>query len=64
MSIEKISKLLFSIAGIAIAVFILCVIFLKSDVAIWRVFAVCIPITGICLFGGAALLVVKFLGKK
>lgn len=56
MSIAKISKLLFSIAGLAIVVFIICEIFIKSDADTWRAFAVCMPITGICLTGGGEIL--------
>lgn len=64
MSVEKISKLLFSIAGIAVAVFIFCVIFIKSDDNIWRAFSVCMPITGICLFGGSVLLILDYIRKR
>lgn len=63
MTLEKISKLLFSIAGIAIMVFIFCVIFLKSDADTWRAFAVCMPITGICLTGGVILAVADYIRK-
>lgn len=64
MNIAKISKLLFAAAGAAIAVFVLCVIFMKSDTAIWRAFSVCMPVTGICLTGGTVLLVVDFFRKR
>lgn len=63
MTLEKISRLLFSIAGIAIVAFILCVIFLKSDTDTWRAFAVCMPITGICVTGGTILAVADYLRK-
>lgn len=64
MSIAKIGKVLFAAAGAAILVFVLCVIFMKSDVAIWRAFSVCMPITGICLFGGVILCVVDYIRKQ
>lgn len=63
MNIAKISKLLFAAAGVAILVFALCVIFMKSDVAIWRAFSVCMPITGICLTGGVILVVADHIRK-
>ncbi|MDE6727175.1 MAG: hypothetical protein K2J80_04460 [Oscillospiraceae bacterium] len=64
MNIAKLGKLLFAAAGAAVVVFALCVVFMKSDAAIWRAFSVCMPITGICLFGGAVLSIVNFIGKK
>lgn len=64
MSIAKLGKLLFLIAGIAVAVFVLCVIFIKSDVDIWRAFSVCMPITGICFTGGAVLLIFDYIRKR
>lgn len=64
MSIAKIGKVLFAAAGAAILVFVLCVIFMKSDVAIWRAFSVCMPITGICFTAGAVLLILDHIRKQ
>lgn len=64
MNIKKIGKLLFAAAGAAVVVFALCVVFMKSDTAIWRAFSVCMPITGICVFVGAVLSIVDFIKKR
>lgn len=63
MSLKKISSILFLIAVIAFAGFMLCVFIVKNDDTLWRVFAVCMPITGICLFGGVILRVVNQIRK-
>lgn len=62
--IEKISKLLLAASGAAILIFALCVIFMDSVDAIWRVFAVCMPIAGICFVNGMLLLLVDFIRKR
>lgn len=63
MTLKKASNILFLIAVIAIVVFIFCVIFIKSDADTWRAFAVCMPITGICLTGGVILVVADHIRK-
>ncbi|MDE6733057.1 MAG: hypothetical protein K2J77_09300 [Oscillospiraceae bacterium] len=64
MTLKKAGNILFLIAGIAIVVFIFCVIFIKSDADTWRAFAVCMPITGICFWGGVILRIVDHIRKK
>lgn len=63
MTLKKASNILFLIAIIAFAGFMLCVFIVKTDDTPWRLFAVCMPIAGICLFGGVALRVIDFLRK-
>lgn len=63
MTLKKASNILFLIAIIAFVVFIFCVIFIKSDADTWRAFAVCMPITGICLTGGVILAVADHIRK-
>lgn len=64
MNVARIGKLLFMAAGAAIVIFVLCVIFMDSDAAIWRAFSVCMPVTGICFSGGIVLLIVDFIRKR
>lgn len=64
MTLKKASNILFLIAIIAFAVFIFCVIFIKSDADTWRAFAVCMPIAGICFWGGVILRIVDYIRKK
>lgn len=66
MNIARISRILFAVAGIAVAVFILSVIICGpgEDVTVWRVFSVCMPVTGICLTGGTILSVIDFIRKR
>lgn len=66
MNIKRISRILFVAAGIAVAVFILCVIFWGSEenATTWRVFSVCMPVVGVCFTGAVIAAVIDFIKKQ
>ncbi len=63
MTLKKASNILFLIAVIAFVGFMLCVFIIKNDDTLWRLFAVCMPTTGISFWGGVILRVIDYLRK-
>lgn len=64
MNVKRIGWILLAVAGIAVAVFILFVIFSDGDAATWRVFSVCMPVAGVCFTGAVIAAVVDFIKKR
>lgn len=55
-----------AVAGIALAVFIVCVIVAgpAESAFLWRVFSVCIPVTGVCFTGAVIAAVIDYIKKR
>ncbi len=64
MYVKRIGWILLAVAGIAVAVFILFVIFSDEDAATWRAFSVCMPVAGACFTGAVIAAVVDFIKKR
>lgn len=66
VNFARISGILFAASGVSFAAFMLFVIFFSAsgDTVLWRVFSVSMPVTGVCLIGGAVSAFVDFIGKR
>ncbi len=64
MTLKKASNILFLIAVIAFAGFMLCVFIIKNDDTLWRLFAVCMVITANGLIFGTILRIIDYIRKK
>ncbi len=61
---KKVIKILWSIFGAGMLIFILFVIFADSDATRWRVFSIIMPIAGLAFWGAVILSVIDFVRSK
>jgi len=64
VNVKRIGWILLAVAGIAVAVFILFVIFSGGDAATWRMFSVCMPVAGVCFTGAAIAAFIDYIRKR